>query len=57
MKTGDLVRCIIHNRLGTIVHLPRTPKHTCIKPTGFIVVLWSDGTQETIHLNNVRTIA
>jgi hypothetical protein len=57
MKVGDLVRCVVHNRTGTLVSLPRTPKYTCIKPSGFIVVLWSDGTRGTVHLNNVKVIA
>ena len=57
MKPGDLVHCAIHNRVGTLVHLPRTPKYTCIKPSGFVVVLWSDGTRETVHLNNLTVVS
>ncbi len=57
MKVGDLVHSVVHNRAGTLVHLPRTPKYTCIKPSGFVVVIWSDGTRETVHLNNLKVIA
>lgn len=57
MKVGDLVHCVIHNRVGTLVHLPMTPKYTCIKPSGFVVVIWSDGTRETVHLNNLRAVS
>jgi hypothetical protein len=57
MKVGDLVHSVVHDRVGTLVHLPRTPKYTCIKPSGFVVVLWSDGNRETVHLNNLKVIA
>ena len=55
MKPGDLVRCKIRGRIGTVIHLPRTPKYTCIKPSGFIVVLWPEG-QQTVHINNVENL-
>lgn len=56
MSVGDLVRCIVSGRQGVVLHIPRTLRYTCIKPSGFIVVLWPEGRQ-TVHINNVETIS
>lgn len=57
MKIGDLVRHVSFDKTGTIVGLPKEQRYLCIKSHPFYTVLWSDGTQERTHINNVKVVS